>query len=101
MTFSVVTTQKNFTERSDTYKMLPGFSGDENRIKKDDREGITRMLVYNFIVHQGDVGFNKMKGQETKNQEVFLKTSASLPYFQEKLLTHYEMNTFWTGRAVL
>jgi hypothetical protein len=60
MTFSVVTTQKNCSEKSDTFKMLPGFSGERAEDKKDDREGITRMLVYNFILLPGDVEFNKI-----------------------------------------
>lgn len=36
------------------------------RDEKDDRKGITRMLVYNFITKLYGGGLNKIKGQELR-----------------------------------
>lgn len=36
--------------------------------EKDDRRGITRMLVYNFIMMLCHTGFNKIKGQELRSK---------------------------------
>lgn len=52
MTFSVVNDMEKLQR---TLVGLGRFSGD----KKDDREGITRMLVYNFIMEQNKVGLMK------------------------------------------
>lgn len=68
----MVTTQKNCTERHNIFPWLYIVWKKRWRLRerkedeKDDRIGITRMLVYNFIMELSDIGFNKIKGQELR-----------------------------------